>query len=131
MYPAFDLSSWCCLDECFYGAKGGEIREAERFLIEDVHDAVVDLVELIKTYRSKHKMAQVIMSTLFKRRQEEADAMIERAVSHLHVSVSVRKVVFLPLRSRKSLLSSEAFSKTTTINICPQISVVDTLFVHA
>lgn len=59
-------------------------------MIEDVHDAVADLVEIIKTYRSKHKMAQVMTSTIFKRRQEEAEALIDRAVSHLHVSAGLQ-----------------------------------------
>lgn len=67
--------------------KDGEITgEAEHILIEDVHDAVADLVELIKTYKSNNKMAQAITSSLFKRRQEEVEALIDRAVSHLHVS---------------------------------------------
>lgn len=67
--------------------KGGEISgDDEHILIEDVHDAVAGLVELIKTFKSKNKMAQAITSSLFKRRQEEAEALIDRAVSHLHVS---------------------------------------------
>lgn len=90
--PVFDQTSSCGLDERICRAKDGEVRgEAERFLIGDVHDAVADLVELIKTYRSKNKMARVIMSTLFKRRQEEADAVIDRAISHLQVSVAADK----------------------------------------
>ena len=60
--------------------------EAERILIQDVHDAIADLVELIKTYQSRSALSKVLMSTLFKRRQEEADAIIDRATSRLHVS---------------------------------------------
>ena len=55
-------------------------------LIEDVRDAVGDLVEIIKTYKSKGRLSQVLMSTLFKRRQEEVEAVIEAAISRLHVS---------------------------------------------
>lgn len=55
-------------------------------MISDVHDAVGDLVELIKTYKSKNRLSQMVMSTLFKRRQEEADAVINMAISRLHVS---------------------------------------------
>lgn len=86
-----DGSSSCCLDGSMglSRTKGGETSgEAERVLIEDVHGAIADLVELIKTFRSKNRMAQAMTSTLFKRRQEEAEALIDRAVSHLHVSAA-------------------------------------------
>lgn len=55
-------------------------------MIQDVHDAVADLVELIKTYKSKNKLSQVLMSTLFKQRQEEANAVIDSAISRLQVN---------------------------------------------
>lgn len=51
-----------------------------------MHDAVADLVELVKTFKSKNKLAQVMMSTLFKQRQAEADAVIDNAMSRLQVS---------------------------------------------
>lgn len=51
-----------------------------------MHDAVSDLVELTKTYQSKNKLAQVLTSTLFKRRQDELDAVVDRAILRLHVS---------------------------------------------
>lgn len=54
-------------------------------MIEDVGDAVRDLVEIIKTYQSKGTISQVMMSTLFKRRQEEAEAVIDAAINRLHV----------------------------------------------
>ena len=54
-------------------------------MIEDVHFAVADLVELIKTYQSKNKLSRVMMSTLFRRRQEELGAVIDRAVVRLQV----------------------------------------------
>lgn len=50
-----------------------------------MRDAVGDLVELIKVYQSKGRISQVMMSTLFKRRQEEAGVVINAAVSRLHV----------------------------------------------
>ena len=64
------------------------IEPTHRVLIEDVRDAVGDLVDVIKTYRSKGRIARVMVSTLFRRRQEEAEAVIEAAISRLHVSVS-------------------------------------------
>lgn len=60
--------------------------KAERVLLEDVHDAVGDLVELIKTYKNKNTFAQVLMSSLFKQRQEEAEAVVDSAISLLQVS---------------------------------------------
>lgn len=65
---------------------GDTTTEVERVLIEEVHDAVFDLVELIKTYHNKNKLAKVLTSTLFKRRQDELDAVVDRAVLRLHVS---------------------------------------------
>ena len=43
----------------------------------------------MKAYRSKGKLAQVVTSTLFRRRQEEAEAVIEAAISRLHVRLKV------------------------------------------
>ena len=69
------------------GFQGGvRNTEAERVLIEEVRDAVADLVELIKTYQSKNKLSQLLTSTLFKRRQEELDAIVDSTILHLQVS---------------------------------------------
>lgn len=54
-------------------------------LLKDVRDAVGDLVEIIQTYKAKNKMSQVLTSTLFKRRQEEAEAVINDAIGRLQV----------------------------------------------
>lgn len=71
------------------GIQGGDTNgEVARALMEDVHDAVCDLVELIKTYQSKNRLSKVLMSTLFnKRRQDELDAVVDRANLRLHVRV--------------------------------------------
>ncbi|CAM9474613.1 unnamed protein product [Laminaria digitata] len=61
-----------------------------RVLIEDVHDAIFDLVELVKTYQSKNKLSKVLMSTLFKRRQEELDAVVDRAIVRLQLGLHVQ-----------------------------------------
>lgn len=60
--------------------------EAERVLLDDVREAIEDLVEVIQTYKAKNKFSKVLMSTLFKRRQEEAEAVIAMAISRLQVS---------------------------------------------
>lgn len=66
------------------------VEPTHRLLLEDVHDAVADLVDTIKTYRSKGRMSQQVMvSTLFKGRQKEAEAVTKAAISRLHVSVHV------------------------------------------
>ena len=59
-------------------------------LIDDVRDSVADMVDIVQTYKSKGRLSQVMMSTLFKRRQDEAEAVIDAAVSRLHVSTSFR-----------------------------------------
>lgn len=61
------------------------IGEAARVLIEDVHDAIFDLVELVKTYQSKNKLFKLFLSTLFKRRQDELDAVVDRAIIRFQV----------------------------------------------
>ncbi|CBJ25851.1 protein kinase [Ectocarpus siliculosus] len=71
--------------------KGGDTNgEAAQALMEDVHDAVCDLVELIKTYQSKNRLSNVLMSTLFKRRQDELDAVVDRAILRLHLGLQVQ-----------------------------------------
>lgn len=54
-------------------------------MIEDVHDAIYDLVELINTFQSKNKLSKLCLSTLFKRRQDELDAVVDRAIMRLQV----------------------------------------------
>ncbi|CBN75056.1 Transmembrane receptor kinase [Ectocarpus siliculosus] len=61
-----------------------------RMLIDDVHEAIFDLVELIKTYQSKNKLSKVLMSTLFKRRQDELDAVVDRAIVRLQLGLQVK-----------------------------------------
>lgn len=67
--------------------QGGEARTAEqRDFIEEVHYAVEDLLELIKTYQSKNRLTKVLMSTSFKRRHSDLEAAIDRALGRLQVS---------------------------------------------
>eukprot|EP00904_Undaria_pinnatifida_P006288 jgi/Undpi1/278/HiC_scaffold_1.g00274.m1 len=74
--------------------KGNDIKEdMERMLIKDVQTAVGDMVELIKTYRSKRKISQVIVSTMFRRRMEEAEAVIDRAISDLKLGLHVHSEI--------------------------------------
>lgn len=71
------------------GVQVGETTTAEqRDLIEEVHYAVEDLVELIMTYQSKNKLSKVLMSTSFKRRQDDLQVAIDRALGRLQVSSS-------------------------------------------
>ena len=71
----------------FYGdqAKGAP-GEAEAFLLEEVRISVDDLLQIMQAYRSKNKIKRILISTLFKRRQEEAEMAIDRAMSRLQVS---------------------------------------------
>ncbi|CAM9600681.1 unnamed protein product, partial [Ectocarpus sp. 8 AP-2014] len=66
------------------------MEEVSHALIEDVHDAIFDLVELIKTYQSKNKLSKLFMSTLFKRRQEELDAVVNQAVMRLQLGLQLQ-----------------------------------------
>lgn len=69
-----------------YCQGGNTTGEAARILIEDVHDSIYDLVELIQIFNSKNKLSKLFLSTLFKRRQEELDAVVDRAIMRLQVS---------------------------------------------
>ncbi|CAM9106764.1 unnamed protein product [Ectocarpus sp. 13 AM-2016] len=72
-------------------AKGGAtMGEAARVLLEDVHDAIFDLVELIKTFQSKNKLSKLLLSTLFKRRQDELDAVVDRAIMRLQLGLQLQ-----------------------------------------
>ncbi|CAM9607905.1 unnamed protein product [Ectocarpus sp. 13 AM-2016] len=72
-------------------AKGGDTStEEERVLMEEVHDPVFDLVELIKTFQNKSKLGKVLTSTLFKRRQDKLNAVIDRAIWGLHLGLQVQ-----------------------------------------
>ena len=77
-----------------YNNKGTGVNgKMERMLIEDVHAAVEDMVGLIRTYRSKRRISKVIVSTMFKRRMEETEATIDRAISDLKVSSSTKVII--------------------------------------
>ncbi|CAM9607513.1 unnamed protein product [Laminaria digitata] len=69
---------------------GATTKEAERVMIEDVHDAIFDLVELIKTYQSKNQLSQLLTSTIFRRRQDEMGAVVDRAILGLHLGLHVQ-----------------------------------------
>ncbi|CBJ29593.1 Hypothetical leucine rich repeat kinase [Ectocarpus siliculosus] len=71
--------------------KGGDtIGEVARGMIEDVHGAIFDLVQLIKTYQSKNKLSRLFMSTLFKRRQEELNAIVDQAMMRLQLGLQLQ-----------------------------------------
>ena len=72
------------------GQRGQLVLNAERYLLEDVHDSVSDLVGIMQTYNAKGRISRLFMSTLFKRRQEEAEAVLNRAISRLQVSSANR-----------------------------------------
>ena len=65
--------------------------ESERVLLEEVRESIEDLVQIMKTYKSKNKVSKVMMSTLFKKRQEEAEAVINMAIGRLQVGPISRR----------------------------------------
>lgn len=66
----------------------------ERIRIEDVQTAVGDMVDLIKTYRSKRRLSQVIAPTIM-------EPIIDRAISDLKVSY-FRRVISTPRAADES-----------------------------
>lgn len=63
-----------------------ETTAEQRELIEEVRFQVGNLVDLIKTYQSRNKLSKVLLATSFKRRQEDLEAAIDRALDRLQVS---------------------------------------------
>ncbi len=55
-------------------------------MFDDVRDAIGDLVDLIKTYQSRNRLSKVLTSSVFKRREEEANLAIDRAILRSNVS---------------------------------------------
>ena len=80
------VSSTCLTVHLLRDQRNEFDRNAEQYLLEDVYDSVSDLVDIMQTYNTKSKISRLFMSTLFKRRQEEAEAVINRAISRLQVS---------------------------------------------
>lgn len=67
-------------------AKGRD-GEAERVLLEDVQESIADMVQIMQSYKNKNMVSKVFVSTLCKRRQEEAEAAINSAIQRLQVRV--------------------------------------------
>lgn len=63
----------------------GHDGEAERILLEDVQDSIVDMVQIMQSYKSKNMVSKVFVSSLCKKRQEEAESNINAAVQRLQV----------------------------------------------
>ena len=52
-------------------------RDIKRMVIQIVQDGISDMVGLTKTYRTKKKITQVVVSTLFRRRMKETNEVIK------------------------------------------------------
>ncbi|CAM9308013.1 unnamed protein product, partial [Laminaria digitata] len=72
------------------GKAGDTHGEAERVLMAEVHQTVSDLVELIKAYQSKNKLSKLLMSTLFRRREDEMGAIVDRAIVCMQFGLHVQ-----------------------------------------
>lgn len=84
MIPTFRLLPfrfWSCFT--YQGCEPCD--EAERALLEDVRESIDELVQVVKTYQTKSKFARVMTSSLFKKRLEEAEAVINMAIIRLQV----------------------------------------------
>lgn len=90
-------------------------REMKGMLIENVQEAIGDLVDLIKTFRSKNKITQVVVSTMFKTRMDETQAVINQTFSELMVSsAALSTSIFNPCRWTSSVLSDYVIMRGTT-----------------
>ena len=84
--------------EAVIGNRDDTVGEAGIHMMEDVHDSVSDMLELTKTYSGKNKISKLMTSTLFKKRYEELEACVGRAIEvfqfglHIQVGNSIHGV---------------------------------------
>ncbi|CAM9386314.1 unnamed protein product [Ectocarpus sp. 8 AP-2014] len=64
--------------------------QAVHVLLDDVQDSIADLLQIIESYKSKNALSKVFVSTLCKKRQEEAEVAINAAVQRLQLGLQVR-----------------------------------------
>ncbi|CAM9968731.1 unnamed protein product [Ectocarpus sp. 6 AP-2014] len=64
--------------------------QAVRVLLDDVQDSIADLLQIIESYKSKNALSKVFVSSLCKKRQEEAEVAINTAVQRLQLGLQVR-----------------------------------------
>ncbi|CAB1104612.1 unnamed protein product [Ectocarpus sp. CCAP 1310/34] len=60
--------------------------QAVRVLLDDVQDSIADLLQIIESYKSKNALSEVFVSSLCKKRQEEAEVAMKTAVQSFHSS---------------------------------------------
>ena len=71
-----------------------------------MRDSVSDLVAIMQTYNAKGKISRLFMSTLFRRRQDEAEAVINHAISRLQVSSANRWRIALQLKYKGPIIAT-------------------------
>ncbi|CAM9240971.1 unnamed protein product, partial [Hapterophycus canaliculatus] len=69
---------------------GDTIGQETLVLVQEVHEAISDLLGLIKTFQSKNKLSKLFLSTLFRRRQEELDAVVDRVIVRLQFCLQLQ-----------------------------------------
>ncbi|CAM9401021.1 unnamed protein product, partial [Scytosiphon promiscuus] len=72
------------------GKTEGRDGEAGRVLLEDVQDSIQDMMQIMQSYRSKNMLSRLFVSSLCKKRQEEAELAINAAVQRLQLGLQVR-----------------------------------------
>ncbi|CAM9385073.1 unnamed protein product [Ectocarpus fasciculatus] len=72
--------------------KDDNLNGAECHVFSDVQEAIADLVDLIKTYRSTKRVFKVLTSSVFKRREAEANVAIDRAILRSNFSMLAHHV---------------------------------------
>ena len=85
-----------------------------------MHFQVQNLVNLIKMYQNKNKLSKVLMATSFKRRQEDLEVAIDRALQNLQVGPL--PVVLATLSSLDSVLAEIFHTKDALGKVYPRRS---------
>ena len=49
-------------------------------IIEDVRDSIQNQMVIMTTYKNKGKLPQIMVSTMYKRRQDEAEAAVQAGI---------------------------------------------------
>lgn len=69
---------------------GDTNEKAAEQMLEDVRSAISGLVELLQTYKNRSKLERVLVSSLFKKREQEAEAALGICINRLQVMSRTR-----------------------------------------
>lgn len=102
----------------------------ENDLLENVQNSIKALVEIIRAHKSQNKFSQVLVSKLFQKRQNEAEAAINEAITLLQVRVIDYLTRPCPRSEAPSLVATDKQDRKPWITFKAPFSGLDQLFAN-